>query len=313
MDFIPQIIFKSGMYFLIISVSGYAIIKLITSSTHEETLYTVRYHKKHMFWLFLILALVFTGILLFAFSFPSNLEGKKYVITITLLIMVNILLYVIALHYSKWQVYMDENSIFYRAGIFFKKNYSYNELKHCSMDKYYRIVLYFDDGRKTVLPDTTGVAYSRLLQKNHIKICVDDVPKNTQEFSMQYKILHKGVSIVSALCFLAFTILSMHVGNRFATWLFCVAFLCALFQSIQRVCEKIVVSKKGVEIHGFLKKTKFFSFAQMKWIKRKVGDDLFETVYVYSDEKLLFKYSDRLENKDLLEEIIKKRKLKKKK
>lgn len=114
-----------------------------------------------------------------------------------------------------------------------------------------------------------------------------------------YRVLSCICVVVS--CF--FLGLCISVTNFFGCIFFGVLLIASIVKFGTDLCNKIEVSKNEIVIHKFLRKAKTISKSEMKYVKRKMIDDM-ENIWVYSEDKLLFKYRRSFKNSLLLENIV---------
>lgn len=300
MKFVVKIALKIIIYTIIIGGVRVVIKKCFVDNSSEKSKNAIKINKLQLSKLFGLLAVIFSVILVFASSFPSNIQGKRLLIVMLILILFNVVLYFIALYLWMWEITFNTDGICKKT-IFGTKKYDFSSINQYSIDKSKNVVISFSDGNKFRFRELEHISeITFLLKRNNIQF---------QSIALSESgVIKEGVvyRVISGLCVVAacvFIKLCMSVSNYFGIVFFGVLLIAGVIDFGKKICNKVIVSEKEIKIYRFLRKEKIVDISELKYVKRKKIDNL-ENVWVYSEEELLFKYRKSWDNAELLETIV---------
>ena len=251
--------------------------------------------------IYLIVAIGFSIILIFAVSLPSNLEGSKKGIVVGCFCLLILFFFLISFGYSRVYIKIGKDEIYWRKMYGKEEHIRYEDITSFTMDSSGDLKLYQND--KCILNFATAEhkVFIREVLKNH-KV---DIKTNTTSSDIIIK-MGKGYVILdgaSIVVFVIFFLMSAYYGVTSGVIFFFVCAIGSVFYFFSRKRRRIIVEDNTIIEKRMLKRVRKIKFREVKYLSLvKINNT--EEIVIHSSTGVVIKVPKHYQNVELFETII---------
>ena len=296
-----EIIVKLVIYFVVITLVRLVMKKLKNSESVITQQDVVIINEKVISKILLSVAIVYSILVITISTLPLNISGKTLCIVAIFVIALNIVLYLLGLHYYFYKIELSSEGIYFRSGIIKKYRYSWKQVLSFEVTNNNKIIINCE--KKKVKIELTDESYKVVNWLSKVDIAQN---KHTEKegFTIKATIFYIGLSFIFFLIFAGLLVMSIYVSSYSAVIVFMLLTLMSIINMIKKIYDKIIINNEDITIQRLFKKNQYLKISDIKKAKRKIVDNA-EVIYVYGiNDKFLFKYSKTNENAYLFDSII---------
>lgn len=251
--------------------------------------------------IYLVVAMGFTIILIFAMSLPSNLEGIAKIVVIGSFVVLILFFFLLSFLYGRVYIKVGKEKIHWRKMYGKEEDIRYEDITAFTMDGSGNLKLF--KGDECILNFATAEHRVFIMEvlKNH-KVGVK-MSTNNAKIIMK---MGKGYVIFDAVCIVAFIIfflMSAYYGMISGILLFFVCIIGAIFNFFSRKARKVIVDNNNIIEKRLLKKQKMIEFSEVEYITLKKGNNT-EIINVISNKGISIKIPKYYQNVEMFEAVI---------
>lgn len=251
--------------------------------------------------IYLVVAMGFTIILVFAMSLPSNLEGIAKIVVIGSFVVLILFFFLLSFLYGRVYIKVGKEKIHWRKMCGKEEDIRYEDITAFTMDGSGNLKLF--KGDECILNFATAEHRVFIMEvlKNH-KVGVK-MSTNNAKIIMK---MGKGYVIFDAVCIVAFIIfflMSAYYGMISGILLFFVCIIGAIFNFFSRKARKVIVDDDSIIEKRLLKKQKVIEFSEVEYITLKKGNNT-EIINVTSNRGVSIKIPKYYQNVEMFEAVI---------
>lgn len=251
--------------------------------------------------IYLVVAIGFTIILVFAVSLPSNLEGTAKRMVMGCFVLLILFFLLISFLYGRVYIKVGKDEIYWRNMWGKEEKVRYEDITSFTMDGSGNLKLY--QGDKCILNFATAEHRVFILEvlKNH-KVGIK-VSTNSSVVTMK---MGKGYVIFDAICVIIFIVFfggSAYYGIVSGVLLFSICIIGAVFNFFNRKTRKIIVENNTIIEKKILKRQKEIKFAEVTYLNL-ARDKNTDVICVHSKTGISIKIPKYYQNVEMFEAII---------
>lgn len=276
----------------------YTIVKIYqkTKKTQREHIISLTVFSK----VWLIFAVIGIVCYLF-FGFLPTITEKKIIIDIVLLAFI-VFLCILSVLFCRWHIDIDDERIDYCSLTGKSKCCRLNEIMKAEIDEKGNICIYSENENAWKIPSEIGNTYLITALKLYgidvkYKHKIDDFEMKLPLF---YPVMYLCFFIIAGL----FAVFSMKY-YIFAGLFWLVLTVASAYKSVSDLKDRVIVKNNMIIQTRFLRKTRKLKYGQVIKVMRRIRDNA-PYFYIYSEKGLEMKINMLCENRDLLEEVVKK-------
>ena len=253
--------------------------------------------------IYLVVAIGFTIILVFAASLPSNLEGRTKGIVIGCFVLLILFFLSISFLYGRVYVKIGRDEIYWRKMCGKEEKVRCEDITSFTMDGSGNLKLY--QGNKCILNFATAehrVFIMEVLKRHKVGV---NMSTNIVTITMK---MGKGYVIFDAVCvviFVIFFLMSAYYGVTSGILLFFVCIIGAVFNFLNRKARRIIVENHIIIEKRMLKKQKKIEFREVAYLTLARKNNT-EVIGVHSNAGTTIKIPKFYQNVEMFESIISK-------
>lgn len=254
--------------------------------------------------IYLVVAIGFTIILVFAASLPSNLKGTTKGIVIGCFVLLILFFLLISFLYGRVYVKIGKDEIYWRKMCGKEEKVRYEDITSFTMDGSGNLKLY--QGNKCILNFATAehrVFIMEVLKRHKVGV---NMSTNIATITMK---MGKGYVIFDAVCvvlFVIFFLMSAYYDVTSGILFFFVCIIGAVFNFLSRKARRIVVENNSIIEKRLLKKTEKIEFKEVAYLSLEEGNNT-EVIGVHSKLGTIIKIPKYYQNVEMFEQIVAKR------
>lgn len=251
--------------------------------------------------IYLVVAIGFAIILVFAASLPSNLEGTTKRIVTGCFVLLILFFLLISFLYGRVYIKVGKDVIYWRKMIGKEESVRYEDITSFNMDGSGNLKLY--QGDKCILNFATAEHRVFIMEvlKNHkvgVKMSIDSATITMK--------MGKGYVIFDAVCvvlFVIFFLMSAYYGVTSGILLFFVCIIGSVFNFFNRKVRRITVENNTIIEKRMLKKQKKIEFREVAYLTLARKNNT-EVIGVHSNTGVSIKIPKFYQNVEMFEVII---------
>ena len=215
-----------------------------------------------------------------------------------------IFLYILSILYSRWHIKIDEEKIEYCFLSGKSRCRYFDKIRKAEIDEKDNLNLYSEEEKVLKIPLEVGREYIIAALKVYgVQV---SYKYNVGDFVMKlplfYPVLYVFFFVIAGLL----NGLSVKVNMWIGILLWSVMMCCLACKAASDFLGRVVVHKNEIVQTRFLRRTKRIAFNQIVKVKRRDWDNA-PHLYIYSDKGVEMKINLLYENRELLEELVKRR------
>lgn len=299
-----EIIVKLIIYFVVITLVRLVMKKLKNSESVITQQDVVIINEKVISKILLSVAIVYSILVIAISTLPLNISGKTLYIVAIFVIVLNVVLYLLGLHYYFYELELSSEGIYFRSGIIKKYRYSWKQVLSFEVTNNNKIIINCE--KKKVKIELTEESYKVVNWLSKIDIAQN---KHTEKegFTIKATIFYIVLSFIFFAIFAGLLVMSIYMSSYYAVVVFVLLTLISIINMIKKIYDRIIINNEDITIQRLFKKNQYLKISDIKKAKRKTVDNA-EVIYVYGiNDKFLFKYSKTNENAYLFDSIMSKK------
>lgn len=278
----------------------FAIVKGYQKAKRVQKEYTITFAVFSKVWLFF--DAVFTVCYLLSVFLMADVKKKTIIETILLAVM--ILLYTLSVLFNRWYIDIDEEKVECRSLIGKKSTCCFNQITKAEIDEANKICIYSEDRLIMKISAEIGKEYFSMILKCHgvdvtYKYRVDNFVMRLPLF---YPIMYLSCLVIACL----FLFFSMEDHYSVGSWFWSVIVLASAFSSMSAFLDKVIVKNSVILQKRFLRKSREIDCRQVVKVMHRIKGNA-PCYYIYSEKGLELKVNMLCENRELFNELIKRR------
>lgn len=253
--------------------------------------------------IYMVVAIGFAIILVFAASLPSNFEGTTKGIVIGCFVLLILFFLSISFLYGRVYIKIGKDEIYWRKMCGKEEKMRYEDITSFTMDGSGNLKLYQDN--KCILNFATAehrVFIMEVLKRHKVGVKMNaDIATITMKMG-------KGYVIFDAVCvvlFVIFFLMSAYYGVTSGILLFFVCIIGAVFNYFNRKTKRIIVENNTIIEKRMLKKQKKIEFGEVAYLSLARKNNT-EVIGVHSNKGITIKIPKYYQNVEMFESIISK-------
>lgn len=296
-----EIIVKLIIYFVVITLVRLVIKNSESVITQKDV---VIINEKVTSKILLSTAIVYSILVIAISTLPLNISGKTLYIVAVLVIALNIVLYLLGLHYYFYELELFSEGIYFRSGIIKKYRCSWKQVLSFEVTNNNKIIINCE--QKIVKIELTEESYKVVNWLSEVGIAQNKYIEK-DSFAIKATNFYIILSFIFFAIFAGSFIMSIYVSSYFAMIVFVMLTLISIINIVKKIYDRIIINNEDITIQRLFKKNQHLKISDIKKAKRKIVDNA-EIIYVYGiNDKYLFKYSKINENAFLLDSILSKK------
>lgn len=249
--------------------------------------------------------LLFAVIFLVCYIFSGFIKtaSEKTGMTIEMVFLaLTIFLYILSILFSRWHIDIDEKKIGY-CFLTGKSRYRYfDKIRKAEIDEKNNLNLYSEEEKVLKIPLEVGREYILTVLKVYgVRV---SYKYNVGDFVMKLPLFYPVLYVFFFVIAGVLTGLAVKVNMWIGILLWSVMMCCLACKAASDFLGRVVVHKNEIVQTRFLRRTKRIAFNQIVKVKRRDRDNA-PHLYIYSDKGLEMKINMLCENRELLEELVK--------
>lgn len=278
----------------------FAIVKGYQKAKRVQKEYTITFAVFSKVWLFS--DAVFTVCYLLSIFLMADIKKKNIIETILLAVM--ILLYILSVLFNRWYIDIDEEKVECRSLIGKKSTCCFKQITKAEIDEANNICIYSGDRLIMKISAEKGKEYFPMILKCHgvdvtYKYRVDNF---VMRLPMFYPIMYLSCLVIACL----FLFFSMEDHYSVGIWFWSVIVLASAFSSMSTFLDKVIVKNSVILQKRFLRKSREIDCRQVVKVMHRIKGNA-PCYYIYSEKGLELKVNMLCENRELFNELIKRR------
>ncbi len=251
--------------------------------------------------IYLVVAIGFTIILVFAANMPSNLEGTIKGIVIGCFVFLILFFLLISFLYGCVYVKIGKDGIYWRKMCGKEEKVKYEDITSYTMDGSGNLKLY--QGNKCILNFATAehrVFIMEVLKRHKVSV---NMSTNIATITMK---MGKGYVIFDAVCvvlFVIFFLMSAYYDVTSGILLFFACIIGAVFNFLSRKARRIIVENHTIIEKRMLKKQKKIEFREVAYLTLEKGSNT-EVIGIHSNTGTTIKIPKFYQNVEMFDKII---------
>ena len=308
---IAEVFLKLLLYFIIITIVRIVINNVTKLDERlkigdEETEYK---DKRATAKVFIIVAIVFSVIVIIMGCLLNNVEGAADQTIVVTFLVINVIIYCLGIMHFLWLLKVDAQQIVYRNMFGMKKCLSYGDISYGVLGKRGELKLISE--KKCILTVNHIDSYAYLMERLKVNGVIIKTQNTVENFVMSLPDFINITFIVFAVGDLGLVGLCVYTKDIWTTVFFGLIFAGLVWGCFIVSMEKIIVSEEEIKIKGFMKKVKVIPFSQIRYIKKNRNGNL-EEYTVCSEQGEEFKFNSLYKNANTFHYLAKKYKWKSK-
>ncbi len=284
---------------MIIVFSPFAVVRAYRKAKKVQEEYVINMTIFSKIWL--LFAVIFLVCYIFS-GFIKTASAKTSMTIEMVFLALTIFLYILSILYSRWHINIDEEKIEYCSLSGKSRCQYFDKIRKAEIDEKDNLNLYSEEEKVLKIPLEIGQEYIIVVLKGYgVRV---NYKYNVGDFVMKlplfYPVLYVFFFVIAGLL----NGLAVKVNMWIGILLWSVMMCCLACKAASDFLGRVVVHKNEIVQTRFLRRTKRIAFNQIVKVKRRDRDNA-PHLYIYSDKGVEMKINLLCENRELLEELVK--------